>query len=259
MTIIPIHRLLEPPFGRKAVNIGVREYYRLDKRAFTLAELLIVVAVMSILSLIALPNLRLAKHRAKIGKALADMKIIQTAVEAYRMDHGVLPPDIDGFVPFILTDAFSRPVAYLPDNRSMKDPLNDFKPNPRQWRFETYRFINIKGRLEDMPGLNGGRKPSEWLPVTKRQWREAHSKYGDYLIATTKIKHKDNFKKDDLGRSKAMAKWNEFYWKPGEGEPKFMELKHEPLLSAKMAWNGMDYIEEDESNGAFPMVLAEER
>lgn len=215
-------------------------------KAFTLVELLVVVGILGILSVMVTSNFRLATHRAKISKALTDMKTIQLAVESYRMDHGALPPDIDGFIPFILTDSFSHPVPYLQNNRSMKDVLNDFKPIPRQWRFETYRYVNIKGRLVGMSALNSSRNPNDWLPIRKHQWQKAHAKYGDYLIASTRIKHKENFKRDDAGRSKALAKWNEFFWKPNEGEPRFMTLKHEPIISQKLVWSGMEYVEDED-------------
>ncbi len=217
---------------------------RKNVKGFSLLELLIVVAIIGILSLIVTPNFRLAKERAKVSAALADMKTIQLALETYRLDNGSLPPDIDGFIPFILTDPLSKPVSYLSDNRAMKDVLNDFKPKPRQWRFETYRYINIKGRLEGMLALNSRRDPSDWLPINQREWQEAHAQYGDYLIASTKINHKDNFKRDDAGRSKAMKKWNEFFWK--DGEPKFLELKREPRISQKLTWSGLDHVDDDD-------------
>lgn len=216
-----------------------------SEKAFTLIELLVVVMVISILALIGGMNLRMATYRAKVSKALNDMGVIRAAVEMYRMDNGALPPDIDGFVPFILTDALSRPIAYLPDNRSMKDPLNDFEPKPRQWRFQTFRYVNILGRLNDEPGLNSSRKPSTWLPISRGVWLKARAKYGDYLIASTHIKYKDNFKRDEAGRTNAMKKWNDFFWRANDGTPKFMELKHDPIVCEKFVWSGFDYNKSD--------------
>jgi len=48
-------------------------------RAFTLLELLIVVAIISILAVIAIPNLMQARVRSKISKAKQELKTIAVA------------------------------------------------------------------------------------------------------------------------------------------------------------------------------------
>ena len=59
-------------------------------RAFTLIELLIVVAIIGILAAIAVPNFLNAQMRAKISRAMADMRSLSTGVEQLRLDRGVL-------------------------------------------------------------------------------------------------------------------------------------------------------------------------
>ncbi len=56
--------------------------------AFTLIELLIVVAIIGILAAIAVPNFLNAQLRAKIGRVKSDLRSIQTAIEMYSADHG---------------------------------------------------------------------------------------------------------------------------------------------------------------------------
>ncbi len=56
-------------------------------RAFTLIELLIVVAIIAILAAIAVPNFLEAQTRAKVARVMADMRTMQTAVELYRVDN----------------------------------------------------------------------------------------------------------------------------------------------------------------------------
>jgi len=60
--------------------------------AFTLIELLIVVAIISILASIAVPNFIEAQTRAKIARVRADMRSIAVALESYRVDQPAYPP-----------------------------------------------------------------------------------------------------------------------------------------------------------------------
>ncbi len=62
-------------------------------RGFTLIELLIVVAIIAILAAIAVPNFLEAQTRSKVSRVKADMRSLTTAVEAYRIDHNVHPPN----------------------------------------------------------------------------------------------------------------------------------------------------------------------
>jgi type II secretion system protein G len=90
-------------------------------KAFTLIELLIVVAIIAILAAIAVPNFMEAQARAKNTRVKADMKALQTAQEMYRIDNGDYVPDnkpvagmpasdeTDYYAFFLLT----TPVAYI--------------------------------------------------------------------------------------------------------------------------------------------------
>jgi len=62
-------------------------------KAFTLIELLIVVAIIGILAAIAVPNFLNAQTRAKIARCEADAESIGTALESYRLDTNEYPPD----------------------------------------------------------------------------------------------------------------------------------------------------------------------
>src|SRR5215218_6308546 len=62
-----------------------------DLKAFTLIELLIVVAIIAILAAIAVPNFLEAQTRAKVSRAKADMRAIATAIESYRVDGNTYP------------------------------------------------------------------------------------------------------------------------------------------------------------------------
>ncbi len=64
------------------------------KHAFTLIELLIVVAIIGILAAIAVPNFLNAQNRAKIARSYADMRSLGTGVEMLRTDKGVMLIDL---------------------------------------------------------------------------------------------------------------------------------------------------------------------
>lgn len=67
----------------------------LSTYAFTLIELLIVVAIIGILAAIAVPNFLNAQIRAKIAKAESELRTISTALESYRIDNNIYPPWLD--------------------------------------------------------------------------------------------------------------------------------------------------------------------
>jgi prepilin-type N-terminal cleavage/methylation domain-containing protein len=56
-------------------------------KAFTLIELLIVVAIIAILAAIAVPNFLEAQTRSKVSRCRADMRTVVTALESYRVDN----------------------------------------------------------------------------------------------------------------------------------------------------------------------------
>lgn len=61
------------------------------RRAFTLIELLIVVAIIAVLAAIAVPNFLEAQTRARVSRSLADLRAMSTAVEAYHIDFNAWP------------------------------------------------------------------------------------------------------------------------------------------------------------------------
>ena len=66
----------------------------INKKAFTLIELLIVVAIIAILSAIAVPNFLEAQTLAKVSRVKSDFRILNLAFHAFFVDHNDFPPDI---------------------------------------------------------------------------------------------------------------------------------------------------------------------
>lgn len=95
------------------------------QNAFTLIELLIVVAIIGILAAIAVPNFMNAQIRAKIARAQSDLKAMSTAIEMYAMDNNNYPDSCTleqlGEVQFRAGEIWA-PVAY--SNIAPIDPFN---------------------------------------------------------------------------------------------------------------------------------------
>ncbi len=59
--------------------------------AFTLIELLIVVAIIAVLAAIAVPNFLEAQTRARVSRVKSDLRTFGVAFESYKIDHNQIP------------------------------------------------------------------------------------------------------------------------------------------------------------------------
>lgn len=165
-----------------------------DSRAFTLVELLVVVAIITILALIAVPNLLDAQVRSKVSRTKADMRAMSTALEAYRVDENKYPtyhytgPTGEFFMggnagPGIYFDAFTgnpqltTPVAYLtamPHDIFFADDGLGPAERPQfmyvNWRYAGERivlnapvFFDLATQLFEWHLMSGGPKRSRVL------------------------------------------------------------------------------------------------
>jgi len=92
------------------------------RKAFTLIELLIVVAIIGILAAIAVPNFINAQIRAKVSRTMSDIRSLSTALEMYHTDYGDYPEGRATWQIFGL-NRLTVPIAYM-----SSVPVDPFAP-----------------------------------------------------------------------------------------------------------------------------------
>ena len=124
---------------------------RVKNSAFTLIELLIVVAIIGILAAIAVPNFMNARIRAQIGRVRSDLRAFTIALESYYVDHneypwGNFPNDLGGYTTGSLFN-LTTPVAYL-SSVDQEDPFGEgyWTGSPSGPSNKTfYTYVNYNG------------------------------------------------------------------------------------------------------------------
>lgn len=84
---------------------------------FTLIELMIVVAILGTLSAIAVPLYGNQIDKARNTKAIADLRIIEKEIMAFRIGNNPLPLDLNKIGRDTLQDPWGNPYQYLISKR----------------------------------------------------------------------------------------------------------------------------------------------
>ncbi|MBL8029876.1 MAG: type II secretion system protein [Candidatus Doudnabacteria bacterium] len=100
--------------------------YKNKNSGFTLIEILVVVAIIALLSSIALIGLMSAREKSRNVKRLGDMTQMNTALELYNAQNKGYPPSVNG-VPQGMTPTF---LTGLPRSPIPPDGFCDITSNP---------------------------------------------------------------------------------------------------------------------------------
>lgn len=157
--------------------------FRRLSRAYTLIELLIVIAIISILALIAIPNFLEAQIRAKVSRAKADLRTVATGLEAYATDCNDYPPNDGDYN--VLPIQLTTPIAYLSSVNFM-DPFSNREINPDYGelaRYYTYTKIVSLQEHDNLVSSGGPEPPIEAIDDPMYN-KGAFEKYGKWRLVS---------------------------------------------------------------------------
>ncbi|MDO8231708.1 MAG: type II secretion system protein [bacterium] len=149
------------------------QYKKLGSRAFTLVELLIVIAIISLLSSVVLSNLNTARTKARDAARIQNAQALLTAMELYHLSNGYYPRTFEpGDVLVKLTECQNG--TYIPDlvpnyiSKLPVDPALNCAGITHSWSYASdgidYKLITHNETLLSPPSLrdpawDGGSNP----------------------------------------------------------------------------------------------------
>lgn len=103
-----------------------------QKRAgFTLVELMVVIVIIGLLATVVAINVLPSQDRAMVGKARADISVLEQAIETYRLDNLTFPDDLQALV--APPAGLARPERYRQGGYVRRLPEDPWG-NPYQYR-----------------------------------------------------------------------------------------------------------------------------
>lgn len=153
--------------------------------AFTLIELLIVVAIIAILAAIAVPNFLTAQVRARVARVEGDFHTLFLAVESYRVDNGLISAnDIFTYVHKHTPNQhaiFTTPIKYM--STQLMDPF--YERNNIVWNCVGGNIYTVTYGLYHVEPMNNQGVVPGWLPAGDLLTRTAYKQSKQYLTLST--------------------------------------------------------------------------
>lgn len=104
------------------------------QNGFTLVELMVVIVIIGLLATVVMLNVLPSQDRAMIGKARADISVLEQAMESYRLDNLAYPANEAGLAALVTAPAgLERADRYRPGGYVRRLP-DDPWGNPYQYR-----------------------------------------------------------------------------------------------------------------------------
>ena len=112
-----------------------RKIERRRRRAgFTLVELMVVIVIIGLLATVVAINVLPSQDKAMLGKARADIAVLEQAIETYRLDNLTFPEDAQGLQALVAPPAGpARPERYRQGGYVRRLPEDPWG-NPYQYR-----------------------------------------------------------------------------------------------------------------------------
>ena len=137
-----------PDVCRPGPRVADRRSRRARRAGFTLVELMVVIVIIGLLATVVAINVLPSQDRAMVEKARADIAVLETAVETYRLDNLTFPSAGDGLQALVAPPRdLTRPERYRPGGYIRRLPEDPWG-NPYQ-----YRRPGIGGRAFDIYSL----------------------------------------------------------------------------------------------------------
>ena len=150
----------------------LHSWFRVPERAqadegFTLIELMVVIVIIGLLTTVVVINVLPSQDKAMVGKARADLSLLEQAVEMYRMDNMVYPTLDQGLEALVTPpEELDRPERYRKDGYIRRLPLDPWG-NAYQ-----YIYPGEHGTFDLVSLGADGRMGGEGLNADVTNWQE---------------------------------------------------------------------------------------